>query len=68
MSQRNNVLLALRQWGEPVSVAVLAGWMNRPRRWVANDLSALYARDIVDRFPHPRHRSCFLYCAKALDA
>lgn len=46
---RAEVLRALRQWGAPVAPPTLAHWMNRSPMRVADCLSALYARNLVNR-------------------
>lgn len=68
MNQRLNVLVCLRQWGQPVSPAQLARWMNRPRQYVGNALTALYSRDLCDRIPNPDHPKLYLYMAKQVQA
>ena len=64
MTQRDEVFLRLRQFGQPVSPGTLARWMNRPRQYVYNGLLGLYSRDLVDRKPQPMHKNAYLYYPK----
>jgi len=65
---RAEVLHGLRNWGHPVAPVTLAYWMNRSPTYVKNCLSALYARDLVDRKPHPKYRHRYLYFSKRINA
>ncbi len=61
---RAETLIALRNWGQPIMSAALAHWMGRSRNLVSGNLTALYARDLVDRMPHPAYRNRYVYRAK----
>jgi predicted transcriptional regulator len=65
---RAEVLRSLRNWGRPVAPATLAHWMNRSPTYIQNSLSALYARHLVDRKPHPKYRHRYLYFPKTINA
>lgn len=63
---RRDVFVRLRQWGGPIAPTTLARWMNLPPRYVHSSLQALYARDLIDRAPQPKHPHRFCYSPKAL--
>ena len=65
---RGEVLTALREWGRPVTPTGLASFMGRSPQRVSTTLTALYARDLVDRFPHQFYRNRYIYRSKAISS
>jgi hypothetical protein len=65
---RAETLRALRIWNAPVSTATLAEWMRKPRYLVSCNLTALYARDLIDRDQDPIYRNRYLYKPKQVNA
>lgn len=65
---RAEVLRKLRNWGQPVAPATLAGCMDRSPQRVSSILSDLYGLDIADRKPDPIYPHRYLYSAKAINA
>ncbi len=61
---RAETLIALRNWGRPVMAGALAHWMGKSRNLVSGNLTALYARDLVDRLPHPAYKCRYVYLTK----
>ena len=65
---RAETLRALRIWNAPVSTATLADGMRKSRNLVGCNLTALYARDLIDRDPDPIYRKRYLYRPKQVNA
>jgi predicted transcriptional regulator len=68
LTRRGEVLVELRRLGYRVSCGDLAEIMGRPSYAVANALSALYSRDLIDRIPVVGARQRFVYLAKSVTA
>ncbi len=64
---RAETLIALREWGRPITVTGLASFMGKSRNLVSGNLTALYARDIVDRIPQPGCRNRYVYLPKEVN-
>lgn len=63
---RAEVLQALREWGQPITPIGLASFMNRSPQRISTTLTALYARDLADRYPLYAYKNRYVYVAKPL--